>query len=262
MSLVDFMEEVPNALLPPLDRSDVPPWALDLEQWHWSAEGYLRLPKFLPENLIDAYVAVRQAHGEYQTPTPYMQVPEIRDLCLYQPLMAKLEKLIGEPMAMHLNLTGWVSTERNWHQDDYLNPPFVNGHYAAVWFALDDISPDSGPFEYVPGSHKWPLIRREKVLAHLSPEEASKDSWPKASERLLTPQIEEEIRMSALPIKQFIPNKGDVLIWHARLMHRGSTPKIPGTERRAIITHYSAIAKRLDMPVVANHKEQGSYFVL
>ena len=54
---------------------------------------------------------------------------------------------------MHLNLTGWVSTERNWHQDDYLNP-FINSWYGRL-VALDKISADAGPFEYVPGSHKW-----------------------------------------------------------------------------------------------------------
>ena len=47
-------------------------------------------------------------------------------------------------MLLHLALTGWISTQRDWHQDDYLNPPFVANWYAAVWMALDDISAESG----------------------------------------------------------------------------------------------------------------------
>lgn len=46
-------------------------------------------------------------------PTPYLHVPALRDLALYPPLMEMLQSLIGEPMMLHLALTGWVSTQRN-----------------------------------------------------------------------------------------------------------------------------------------------------
>ena len=52
-------------------------------------------------------------------------------------------------MVLHLNLTGWISSERNWHQDDYLNSAEINGWYLAVWMALDDVSPNSGPFQFI-----------------------------------------------------------------------------------------------------------------
>ena len=77
--------------------------------------------------------------------------------------MDKIEMLIGTPMGLNLALTGWRSTTRTWHQDDYLNPPYINCHYAAVWIALEDIDPDCGMFEFVPGSHKWPLTRGAKI---------------------------------------------------------------------------------------------------
>jgi len=78
--------------------------------------------------------------ASWRSPTPYLFVPEIRELCLYQPLCAILESLFGERMGMNLTLTGWVSTERDWHQDDYLNPPGIMSHYCGVWFALDAIA--------------------------------------------------------------------------------------------------------------------------
>ena len=135
-------------------------------------------------------------------------------------------------MLLHLTLTGWVSTERNWHQDDYLNPPFVNSWYAAVWVALDRIDPDSGPFEYVPGSHAWPLLRGDKVRAHMLEEEAeARDPetgaglWPTLSEKLVVPAIEAELASKQSRTEHFLAEKGDVLIWHGRLMHRGSSPR-------------------------------------
>ena len=103
--------------------------------------------------------------------TPYLHVSEIRDLGLGPALMQLLEQLIGEPLAMTLNLTGWRSTERNWHRTDYLNPPGVKGWYAGPWFAIRDIDPDSGPFQFVPGSHRWPVLRHDRVRLFLTPEE-------------------------------------------------------------------------------------------
>jgi len=49
-------------------------------------------------------------------------------------------------------------------------------------------------------------------------------------------------------VEQLLAKKGDVLIWHANLMHRGSKPNVPGTPRKALICHYSSINHRVDMP--------------
>jgi len=143
----------------------------------------------MPDDLMDAYSAVRErlnAPGGWPSPIPCMHVREIRDLCLHRPLLDKLKSLVGSELAMNLNL-----------------PPVVNGYYAAVWIALDDIHPDSGPFQFVPGSHRWP---------------------------------------------------GDVLVWHSRLVHRGSEPRRPGLPRTSPITHYTAIEKGEQyLPPVRKH---------
>lgn len=259
----DLSEAVDDRDLPPLDREHVDEKALSPEQRAWRQHGYLILPGFIPDALIERYCAVREhvdhANG-WTSASPYLDVPEIRNLCLYKPLTDLLAHLIGGPMALHLNLTGWVSTERDWHQDDYLNPPAVNGHYTAVWTALDSIRPEAGPFEFVPGSHRWPIIRQSRVLELIG---CSGDdpSWPWASERLLTPFFESEIRNRGAQVQSFLANKGDVLIWHARLLHRGSLPRQAGAERRSMIAHYSVIGRRPDMHRVRAHPGGGQYFV-
>jgi SAM-dependent methyltransferase len=260
----DISEDVPDAGLPPLDRQNAPPASLAPEQAFWRENGYLVLKGLIPDDLIDRYCAVRRhvPHAEgWSSPTPYLDVPEIRNLCLYQPLCDRLEQLLGEPVGLHLNLTGWVSTERDWHQDDYLNPPEVNGHYIAVWMALDTIGSDAGPFEFVPGSHRWPIIRQEKMLKLLGHEDGSDPYWPAESERLLTPFFEDQIKRRGVQVERFLGNRGDVLIWHARLLHRGSLPMRPSAERRSIISHYSALTHRADMPVRRRHPGGGWYFI-
>jgi SAM-dependent methyltransferase len=261
----DVSEEVADADLPPLDRQTVIPTRLTSEQAFWRENGYLIVPGLIPDEVIDRYCEVRRTVSHamgWANPTPYLDVPEIRDLCLYPALSDKLEHLIGEPVGLHLTLTGWVSTERDWHQDDYLNPPEVNGHYIAAWTALDRIQPDAGPFEFVPGSHRWPIIRQNRVLAQLGRENGNDPDWPWESERLLTPFFEDQIKQQGGRIERFLGNRGDVLFWHARLLHRGSLPTRPGAERRSMIAHYTALTHRSDMPVKRpHHSGSGWYFV-
>lgn len=266
-------EKLPDEKLPPLDRENVDEGSLTEDQLFWRKNGFLIKENFIPQSLIDAYcddfersLSLEQRPSGYNTPTPYMSKDTIKDLCLYEPLSEKLKELIGHEMGMHLNLTGWKSTERNFHQDDYLNPPFVMTHYAAVWFALDDIHEDSGPFEYIPGSHKWPLLRRDKVLAQVSPSEAANPAWPATTERFVVPAVEAKIAEMGMPSQKFIAKKGDILIWHGALVHRGTKPNNPDLFRKTIITHFSSLNHRQDMQRRATYTNEytvtrGNYFV-
>jgi hypothetical protein len=264
-------EDPDPKLLPRLDQPDVDAAGLTAEQRAWRSDGVVILPRFLPDSVIDPYIRLREKFGRargWDTPTPYLQIPELRHVSLYPPLRAMLRELIGEEMMLHLNLTGWVSTERDWHQDDYLNPGTVNSWYAAVWIALGDIHPDSGPFEYIPGSHRWPLLRGEKVRACMTGAERAAsvgstgfDAWPTITEKYLVPAIEAEIHARGIAPRQFLGRKGDVLIWHGRLMHRGTRPNGSDLERRALIAHYSGVTHRPDMPRRRTEKNGGVYAV-
>lgn len=231
----------------------------------WCDDGAVIFPRLLPDSLIEAYVARYRADGVepdgYASAVPYMQVEELRALCLYPPLMERLAGLVGEPVGLHLNLSGWTSTERNWHQDSYLNPPHVGDAYVAVWMALENVKKGSGPFQYVPGSHRGPVVTRDRMLAALTPEEAASPDWPRHSERILTPLYEERIAAQGLEVRSFLARKGDVLAWHGRLLHRGSAPRRPGTPRRALISHYTGVHHRADMPNVA-YQDGHAYFAL
>jgi ectoine hydroxylase-related dioxygenase (phytanoyl-CoA dioxygenase family) len=85
------------------------------------------------------------------------------------------------------------------------------------------------------------------------------DSWPKITERFVVPAIEAEIRDRQATAQQFLGTKGDVLIWHGRLLHRGTKPKRLDIERRALIAHYSGVSHRPDMPHRATDKKGGVY---
>jgi len=242
--------------LPPLDQVDIDEAELDGDQLEWRRNGVIIKEKFLPVELIDRYVSLRERIREprgWGCPTPYTHFPEIRDICLYPPLLDLMKKLVGEDMGLHLNLTGWVTTGRHWHQDDYLNPPYVNSWYAAVWMALDDISPDCGPFEYVPGSNWWPLTRSHKVKLWMDPADREKVNWPNISEGMVSDIWDQEIAKRGAATKRFVAKRGDLLIWHGRLLHRGSEAKVPGMIRKSLIGHYSGLNHRPDLPNIEMH---------
>jgi hypothetical protein len=271
----DLLDEInnlstsfPNEDLPYLDRENVDFDELNELQKSWRLNGVVTLDNFIPDDMIDAYREDWIQHNRKNHDRPsgypgecaYFQVASLMNLCTYKPLADVLEMLIGEPMGVHLNLTGWKSTQRNWHQDGYLNPDSNRDHYLAVWVALDDIHPDSGPFEYVRGSHTLPIITQDNTMSMLKEEERSDPLWPKYSERFLTPMFEDILNRGGLEREQFIAKRGDVLIWHARLMHRGTVPNNPDLWRETAILHYSGIHHRPDMPKAVQKNHDGWYF--
>lgn len=262
--------------LPRLDDLTVP--APPAGPADWNDEGVLHLPGLLSDHLIDAYAeAWEAANGRvHMTPSttesdaqilltgrpggwpgtcPYMQHPEILDLVA--PIAPYIEELIGEPGGMHLNLTGWVTTTRDWHQDSYLNEPEVGDYYAAVWVALGDVHPDSGPFQYVPGSHRWPQVTRDLIGRHV---DLRDPQWPRHSEAILSPLFTEEIERRGAQVVTHLPKRGDVLVWHGRLLHRGSIANVPGAYRPAFIAHFSGISHRPRMGSATLHNKGGWYF--
>ena len=65
------------ARLPPLDRPGMDAAALSPAQRSWRKQGVAVFPRFLPEALVDAYVARRARLDEpsgWKSPTPYEHV--------------------------------------------------------------------------------------------------------------------------------------------------------------------------------------------
>jgi hypothetical protein len=243
---------------PPLDQLDRAHVELSDDRMAWKLDGLVILPGFMDEDMISFYErrwlwCNGNRPSGWPCDTPYMHDDGARAMCCDEALGDVLADIIGEPCGVHLNLSGWRSTTRNWHQDGYLNPDTTADHYAAVWFALDDIHPDAGPFEYVPGSHReFGVIRQDLMLDALGTTPAN-PHWPRDSEAILTPLFEQAIDERGMEVRRFLAKRGDVLIWHPRLLHRGSMPNDPTLERRSLIAHYSGIFHRPDMPAAVQH---------
>jgi ectoine hydroxylase-related dioxygenase (phytanoyl-CoA dioxygenase family) len=69
----------------------------------------------------------------------------------------------------------------------------------------------------------------------------------------------DQIERRKAQITTYLPERGDVLFWHGRLLHRGSIAKNPNMLRKSLIAHYSGINHRSDMPAAIKHNS-GWYF--
>ena len=268
----DLTELQPENTMTAIERNSFYP-VHDERLMGWLNDGFLRLDgsKSLDfMNKIDDYVYFREQLPKdklcpdnywdgWHYPTSYLASPPMLELALSSVITKVISDLLHDFPLLHLALTGWISTERNWHQDSYLNPPDVWSNYVAVWIALDDIDPAAGPFQYVPGSHKWPVLRREKLFKYLSPAEAASPNWPTTTQDHVARVCEEEIKRLGARTEFFVPKKGEIFFWHSNLMHRGTKPANPSLLRKSLILHYSSANRRPDMARKVNFRS-GYFF--
>jgi phytanoyl-CoA hydroxylase len=101
---------------------------------------------------------------------------------------------------------------------------------AASWVALEDVQESSGEFEYVPGSHRVP-----EMLHH----GATKAHYGDLIEygRILR-STREHCDARGLKTERFMARKGDVLIWHADLMHGGAIIEDHERTRKSLVAHF------------------------
>lgn len=101
-----------------------------------------------------------------------------------------------------------------------------------LWIALEDVTLDSGPVIYKPGSHKLPIIKMRDVGV-----EATQPALADYH-RQYVPQF--AARMAALQTENRLAviKKGEALVWAANLAHGGSPIGDPDATRRSLVVHY------------------------
>ena len=109
------------------------------------------------------------------------------------------------------------------------------GYLIATWTALEDCAEDSGLLYYYPGSHRLPY-----VMAPDYDSGNTRFTIGNNTNRRYEDKIVEVIREHRLEKKIFHARRGDVLVWHANLLHGGSAITRPGATRRSFVCHYFA----------------------
>jgi ectoine hydroxylase-related dioxygenase (phytanoyl-CoA dioxygenase family) len=124
-------------------------------------------------------------------------------------------------------------SEQKAHSDSIHMSTAPEGFMAAAWAALESTDEANGPLFYYPGSHRFPYISCLDYNSGNSKYLIGDHSYANYEQH-----IEELIEANNLEKKYFFANSGDVLIWHANLLHGGDKIQEKGRTRKSMVAHY------------------------
>lgn len=222
----------------------------------WVVDGYYIAPNLIEDGLLDrvwdAYekairdgvVAVDpESHGDGdpypgRKLDPHLQVPEIVSLQGHPDVLRICDLLLGKPTIPFQTIMGHKGSAQRAHSDAIHMTTYPLGFLVANWVAFEDIHPDSGPLEYYPKSHRLlPYLLSGDV--GIGPREFKKKGYSVYCDQY-EPAIQRYLAAYGLSPQFFCARKGDVLFWHANLVHGGSARKDLNHSRRALVCHYFA----------------------
>jgi len=150
-------------------------------------------------------------------------------------LLRLLSFLMGKQAVPFQSLNFTLGSEQRMHSDSIHMTTEPPGYLLATWTALEDVKDGCGPLVYYPGSHRLPFVSTQDYNSG-----NSKFTIGHNSNRHYEDKIAEMIADKGLKKQTFLPRRGDVLVWHANLLHGGSPITRPGTTRRSMVCHYYA----------------------
>lgn len=180
----------------------------------------------LANDSLDFNYTGRKIHFAYE------KVDAIKEVMHHPAIKEKLEELVGGEVLPFQSINFHYGSEQKAHSDSIHMSTYPEGGLIAAWVALEDITDKNGPLFYYPGSHKWPYVYNKDIGASTG---ALLSSNPN---KLYEEYIEEQLKNSAVEPEVFYAKKGDVLIWHANLLHGGMPHNDMSKTRKSLVVHY------------------------
>jgi hypothetical protein len=162
-------------------------------------------------------------------------VPEINEVLHHETILNAIQTLLGRKPKPFQTITSHKGSQQGVHSDSIHMTTYPLGYLVAAWVAFEDIHPDSGPLVYYPGSHRLPYLFSEDIGIDLN--DFRERGYLPFHEKY-EPAIQKTIQDHQLVPAYFHAEKGDVLIWHANLLHGGSIRNNLQYSRKAVVCHY------------------------
>jgi Phytanoyl-CoA dioxygenase (PhyH) len=219
----------------------------------WSANGYVILKNLIAHPTLDAvWTAYEQAiaSGKVKLPSepaaaddpypgrflnPHRKLADFCRVLKHASLFHWIRLLMEREPRPLQTITSHKGSQQGAHSDSIHMTTYPLGYLTAAWVAFEDIHPDSGPLVYYPGSHKLPYLFSKDV--DITESEFKKIGYASYHAKY-EPRIRQMIEDHELQPHYFHANKGDVLIWHANLIHGGSPRRNLQLSRKALVCHY------------------------
>jgi hypothetical protein len=219
----------------------------------WVEHGYIILERLMEDSILDEVWAGYEdaiQSGRIRLPeepagegdpypgrylNPHKKVGAFCRILKHPGLLGWLKLLTERQPKPLQTITSHKGTQQAVHSDSIHMTTYPLGYLTAAWIAFEDIHPDSGPLVYYPGSHRLPYIFSHDVGIT---ETEFRDSGYGSYQQKYEPFIQEMIARHGLQPAWFHARKGDVLIWHANLLHGGSVRRNLLLSRKAVVCHF------------------------
>jgi hypothetical protein len=221
----------------------------------WVNDGYIILERFFSEHqLEDAWTAYEVAVAAGTIPlqpeqadpqdlypgrflNPHRKLPEFAAILRDSGMLRIVSVMLGAKARPFQTISCHKGSQQHEHSDSIHMTTYPIGYLAANWIAFEDIDPACGPLVYYPGSHKLPYLLSKDV--GIGPDEFADSFYTPYAEKY-EPAVAHVIARDRLEPHYFHAKKGDVLLWHANLLHGGSARKDWALSRKALVCHYFA----------------------
>jgi phytanoyl-CoA hydroxylase len=210
----------------------------------WSKNGYAILPAFFSSNEvefinneIDNLLKNKKLKWKYKNKLMFSvnKSALLRSTANKKTLTDILSLLLGKKANLFQSINFYQGSQQAAHSDIVHMTTFPQGYLIACWIALEDVGSEQGPLFYYPESHKLPYFLND-AYAH-----GGNDFFiGKNAYKNYETALEKQILEKGLEKKTFIAQKGDVLIWHANLLHGGSPIANKNLTRKSMVMHYFA----------------------
>lgn len=158
----------------------------------------------------------------------YLDYAPVRDMLLDPRLVDLVQQLLGDAPVLCNSLNLERSSAQEYHADSlYMTPPTPQ-RLVAAWVALEDVAPGSGPLRLYPGSHRLPPFTFSDGGRH-----AIDAELPKWAEH-----YQGELDRRGMQPHVVMASAGDVILWHADLLHGAEEIRDAHATRRSLVAHY------------------------
>jgi hypothetical protein len=219
----------------------------------WAANGYVILNNLIESPILDevwgAYEkAVRSGRIKLPPETagendpfpgrclnPHKKIGSFCRILKHQELLRLIRLLMEREPKPLQTIAAHKGSQQGLHSDSIHMTTYPLGYLTAAWIAFEDMDPDCGPLVYYPGSHRLPYVFSKDVGIT---EEDFKTKGYAPYHASYEPHIRRLVERHQMEPAHFHAKKGDVLIWHANLIHGGSARINLALSRRSVVCHF------------------------
>lgn len=211
---------------------------------HFQEQGYMILKGFFTKEEVEAHnneieEIIRSGKlGFNYTGKKLMESYKYSDFIknkfFTSPKLMKLFSFIFNKQIAPFHTINFIEgSEQKAHSDSIHMSTAPEGFMIAAWCALEKTDAENGPLFYYPGSHKLPYIT---CLDY----DSGNNNWVIGgnSYKKYEDKIEEVIKENKFNKEHFFAEAGDVLVWHANLLHGGEPILKAGRTRKSMVAHY------------------------